>query len=160
MTFVLLSPALHSRRTIKLGDGTQLYKAIGDKREGGPQHSEPGSRKENGATAVPMPLVGIGTAQNVGENDEPRGCPKAGRPQEPSQGGPPDTRAIGFVIFADILCFTHTHKRHGDSVSPIFLARAKLRMLRTSLPRISNCLAQLCAVPSFDRSSFFQRRRP
>lgn len=54
------------------------------------------------------------------------------------------TRQIGFVILADILCFTHAHKRHGDRGSPPLLARSRLRMLRTSLPILAETFFQLC----------------
>jgi endonuclease/exonuclease/phosphatase family metal-dependent hydrolase len=57
------------------------------------------------------------------------------------------SRSIGFVIFADLLCFTHAHKRHGDSGNPRTIARVRIRMLRTALPLLSLHFAQLCDIP-------------
>ncbi len=54
------------------------------------------------------------------------------------------TRSVGFVILADLLCFTYAHKRHGNSGSPIYLAGSKLRLLRTSLPILADTFVQLC----------------
>jgi endonuclease/exonuclease/phosphatase family metal-dependent hydrolase len=56
-------------------------------------------------------------------------------------------RSIGFVIFADLLCFTHAHKRHGDSGNPRIIAKTRLRMLRTALPLLSLVFFQLCDIP-------------
>jgi hypothetical protein len=56
-------------------------------------------------------------------------------------------RSVGFVIFADLLCFTHAQKRHGDSGNPRTIARLRLRMLRTALPLLSLIFVQLCDIP-------------
>ncbi len=49
---------------------TKLNEGVGQNGERGSQHSEPTPSKVDRTAAVPMPLVGVGKAQQVRKNDE------------------------------------------------------------------------------------------
>jgi endonuclease/exonuclease/phosphatase family metal-dependent hydrolase len=52
-------------------------------------------------------------------------------------------RSVGFVILADLLVFAHAHMRHGDASGAVDLARTRLRMLATNLPKVAACIESL-----------------
>jgi L-ascorbate metabolism protein UlaG (beta-lactamase superfamily) len=53
------------------------------------------------------------------------------------------TRSLGFVVLADIIVFSHAHKRHGDSNEALAIANTRLRMLTSNIPQIFDAVEAL-----------------